>query len=47
MDDKDYSIPFKFAGGIDKLTITLEPPKLTPDDVRKLQEAQARQAADK
>jgi len=47
VDDNDYSIPFKFAGRIDKLTITLEPPKLTPDDVKKLQEAQARQAADR
>jgi len=47
VDDKDYKIPFRFTGKIGKLTITLEPPKLTPEDVKKLQEAQARQAADK
>jgi len=47
VDDKDYRIPFKFNGKIDKLTITLEPPKLTPEDVKKLEAAQARQAADK
>jgi arylsulfatase len=47
VDDKDYKIPFKFNGRIDKVTITLEPPKLTPEDVKKLQAAQARQAADK
>ena len=47
VDDKDYEIPFTFTGKIDKLTITLEPPKLTPEDVKKLQEAEARQATDK
>jgi hypothetical protein len=47
VDDEDYKIPFKFTGKIDKITITLEPPKLTPEDVKKLQEAEARQATDK
>lgn len=47
VDDKDYKIPFKFNGRIAKLTITLEPPKLTSEDVQKLKEAQAREAADK
>ena len=45
VDDKDYKVPFKFNGRIDKLTITLEPPQLTPEDVQQLQAAQARQAA--
>jgi arylsulfatase A-like enzyme len=45
VDDQDYQVPFKFTGKINKLTIALDPPKLTPDDVRKLQEAQ-RAAAD-
>jgi hypothetical protein len=31
----------------DKVTITLEPPKLTPKDVQKLKAAEARQATDK
>jgi len=47
LHDKDYQIPFKLTGKIDKLTIELEPPKLTAEDVRKLEEAEARQAADK
>jgi arylsulfatase len=47
VDDQDYKIPFRFTGKIDKLTIVLEPPKLTPEDVQKLKAAEARQAADK
>jgi hypothetical protein len=46
VDDKDYQIPFKFTGKIDKITIKLEPPKLSPEDVKKLKEAERRQAAD-
>ena len=30
VDDKDYQVPFKFTGKIEKLTISVEPPKLTP-----------------
>ena len=39
VDDHDYQVPFKFTGKIDKLTISIEPPKLTPDDVKKLEAA--------
>jgi len=45
VDDDDYQVPFKFTGKIEKLTIAVEPPRLTAEDVRKLSEA-ARQAAD-
>ena len=45
VDDKDYQVPFKFTGKIDKLTISLEPPKLTPADMEKLRSA-ADNAAD-
>jgi arylsulfatase len=41
VDDKDYQIPFTFTGKIDKLTFSLEPPKLTPEDIQKLQEGEA------
>ena len=41
VDDQDYQIPFAFTGKIDKLTFTVEPPKLTPEDIQKLQEGQA------
>ena len=39
VDDQDYQVPFKFSGKIDKLTISVEPPKLTPEDVKKLSAA--------
>ncbi len=39
VDDQDYQVPFKFTGKITRLTITREPPVLTPDDVKKLEAA--------
>jgi arylsulfatase len=39
IDDNDYQAPFPFTGKIDKLTISVEPPVLTPDDLKKLSEA--------
>ena len=39
VDDHDYSGPFKFTGKIDNLTIALDPPKLTPDDIKNLEAA--------
>jgi arylsulfatase len=39
IDDNDYQAPFPFTGKIDKLTISVEPPMLTPDDLKKLSEA--------
>jgi arylsulfatase len=44
VDDRDYQVPFKFTGKIDKLTIAIDPPKLTPEDVKKLREAEAKAA---
>ena len=41
VDDRDYQVPFKFTGKINKLTIAVAPPVLTPADVKKLQEAAA------
>jgi len=40
VDDGDYQVPFKFTGKIDKLTIKLEPPVLTPEDKKRLNEAE-------
>src|SRR5215472_14009162 len=42
VDDHDYQVPFAFTGKLDKLTIKLEPPKLTSTDEQKLKEAAAR-----
>jgi len=40
VDDQDYQVPFPFTGKISKLTIAVEPPKLTPEDEKKLAEAE-------
>lgn len=40
VDDKDYQVPFQFAGKLDKLTLTIDRPKLSPEDERKLNDAQ-------
>ena len=32
----DYQVPFKFTGTLDKLTLKIERPKLTPEDIEKL-----------
>jgi arylsulfatase len=40
VDDRDYQVPFTFTGKLNKLTISVEPPKLTPDDEKKLRDAQ-------
>jgi len=45
VDDHDYQVPFDFTGKINKVTIVREPPKLTPEDVQKL-EAAGRAASD-
>ena len=45
VDDKDYQVPFKFTGKIGKLTIGVEPPKLTPAHERWLREEE-RKASD-
>jgi hypothetical protein len=39
VDDRDYQIPFTFTGRINKLTISVEPPKLTAEDEKKLADA--------
>jgi arylsulfatase len=39
VDDRDYQIPFTFTGKINKLTISVDPPKLTPEDEKKLADA--------
>ncbi|MGD0931361.1 MAG: sulfatase-like hydrolase/transferase [Candidatus Korobacteraceae bacterium] len=39
VDDNDYKVPFKFTGTINKVTIALDPPVLTPADIQKLESA--------
>jgi arylsulfatase len=38
VDDKDYKVPFRFTGKLDKLTIKLEPPQLADADRQKAAE---------
>ena len=40
VDDQDYQVPFEFNGKLDKLTLTIDRPQLTPADIEKLKEAQ-------
>ena len=40
VDDKDYQVPFRFTGKLNKLTLNIDRPKLSPADVEKLKAAQ-------
>ncbi len=40
VDDSDYKVPFAFTGKINKITLTIDRPKLTPEDEKKLMQAQ-------
>jgi hypothetical protein len=42
VDDKDYRVPFKLTAKLVKLMIKMDPPKATPEDIRKLKEAEAK-----
>jgi hypothetical protein len=45
VNDDDYSTPFTFTGKIEKITLNIDRPKLSPDDIKRLQET-ARAAGD-
>jgi hypothetical protein len=40
VDDRDYQPPFAFTGRFCKVTLTIDRPKLTPEDETKLAQAQ-------
>jgi arylsulfatase A-like enzyme len=40
VDDKDYQVPFNFTGKLNKLTIKVDRPQLTPEDIKKLEASQ-------
>ena len=42
VDDRDYQVPFAFNGTINKITLTLDRPKLTPADIKRLQDGEQR-----
>ena len=37
VDDKDYQVPFRFTGKLNKLTLKIDRPKLSAEDLRKLE----------
>jgi arylsulfatase len=39
--DSDYKVPFRFTGGLDKLTIKLGPPQQRAGDIQKAREMSA------
>ena len=40
VDDGDYQPPFAFTGKLNKVTLTIDRPKLSPEDIKKLQAAE-------
>ena len=40
VDDRDYQVPFAFTGTINKITLTVDQPKLSPEDEKRLLEGQ-------
>ena len=45
MNDADYQPPFAFTGKLNKVTLTIDRPKLSPEDIKKLEEAQKKMEA--
>jgi arylsulfatase len=35
----DYQVPFRFTGKLNRLTLTIDRPKLSPADIQRLKEA--------
>ena len=40
VNDADYQPPFKFTGKLNKVTLTIGRPKLSPEGIKKLRQAQ-------
>ena len=40
VNDADYQPPFKFTGKINKITLTIDRPQLSPEDIKKLEAAE-------
>ena len=44
MNDADYRPPFPLTAKLDRLTIKVDRPELTPEDIKKLEEGVAKAA---
>ena len=42
MNDEDYQPPFPLTAKLNKLTLKIDRPQLSPEDIKKLEEAQAK-----
>jgi hypothetical protein len=40
VNDQDYQVPFRFTGKLIKVTLSIDRPKLSPADEKRLMEAQ-------
>jgi arylsulfatase len=40
VNDADYKPPFAFTGKLNKVTLTIDRPKLSPADIEKLKQAE-------
>ena len=40
VEDQDYQVPFRFTGKVNKLTLKIDRAKLSPEDEKRLMEAQ-------
>jgi arylsulfatase len=40
VDDRDHQTPFALTGRIQRITLTIDRPPLTPEDIKKLRAAQ-------
>ena len=45
VNDDDYKAPFAFTGKLNKLTLKIDRPQLSPEDIKKLQAAQSEKRA--
>src|SRR5262249_58329809 len=45
VNDEDYQPPFSLTAKLNKLTIKVDRPQLSPDDIKKLQEAEKKIAS--
>jgi arylsulfatase A-like enzyme len=45
VDDQDYQPPFRFTGTLNKLTLTVDRPKLSPEDIKQLETAMRKNPA--
>lgn len=46
VNDKDYRVPFPFTGKLNRITLTIDRPKLSPEDIERIKASQQAKKAD-